>query len=161
MSRRTRTDVSNILVASAKQVTEYLFKENSDIFFEIPFYQREYSWEAKYCKRLFEDIMEANELFLGSTILCPKEADANLRHGFEIVDGQQRIISITIMAAALRDYINSNLLNNKDLLKGDQKLLINVKEMKYEIINRFLQNNVTKSYSSTEDVDYNKDPNTN
>jgi len=136
--RKPKTDVSNILEADAKLITDYLFKEYSDNYYEVPFYQRPYSWEAAECRRLFEDIMEADELFLGSTILCPKEADSSNMVGFEIVDGQQRIISLTILASALRYYINENILDDlQDKIENHQKSGILV--LKDDIINRFLQ----------------------
>jgi len=153
--RKPKTDVSNILEADAKLITDYLFKEYSDNYYEVPFYQRPYSWEASECRRLFEDIMEADELFLGSTILCPKEADSSNKVGFEIVDGQQRIISLTILASALRYYINENILDEfKDSISDSEKS--SILSLKDDIINRFLQIGV-KSYHTDPNnpIDYN------
>lgn len=72
--------------------------------FEIPSYQRPYSWTTKEARELLEDLMEAmdegqNDYFLGSFVLVkqPKSKHA------EVVDGQQRLTTLTILFAVLRD----------------------------------------------------------
>ncbi len=66
--------------------------------FEVPPYQREYSWQQDEVRDFFEDIqrsLEGDTYFLGLIILTDEDGRK------KIVDGQQRIVTLTLLAAAL------------------------------------------------------------
>lgn len=70
--------------------------------FIIPEYQREYDWNEDNLELFLEDINEINEeenYFIGHMV-CEGEYNGNI---FKVIDGQQRITTITIMLSALRD----------------------------------------------------------
>lgn len=72
--------------------------------FEIPSYQRPYSWTTREARELLDDVVEAMEddqddYFLGSFVLVKLPS---AKHA-EVVDGQQRLTTLTILLAALRD----------------------------------------------------------
>jgi len=85
--------------------------------FNIPVFQRPFSWEEENFEQLFSDIKDAllinnethNDLsnyesyFLGSLIQFQSEDNA-MR--YSIIDGQQRMISLSILMAVLRDLID-------------------------------------------------------
>lgn len=76
------------------------------ICYEIPPYQRPYSWEQENTQQLLEDVWEAygandNEYFIGSLITIEKERDRR----YEVVDGQQRLTTLNLIFARLRDHI--------------------------------------------------------
>lgn len=88
--------------------------------FEIPNFQRPFSWEKDNFTQLSDDIKEAIEdneekygfqidnyepYFLGSIILRTKNLKGDGSGIYEIIDGQQRIISFTIFLAVIRDLI--------------------------------------------------------
>jgi hypothetical protein len=86
--------------------------------FAIPYYQREYSWEREHARRLLDDIYmamldhrrnsEANPYFLGSVLVCDGiSAPAALGEAarLDVVDGQQRIVTLTMLFACLRDLL--------------------------------------------------------
>jgi uncharacterized protein with ParB-like and HNH nuclease domain len=83
--------------------------------FKIPIYQRPLSWGKDNFDQLFEDILDAinsgqRQYFLGSIILQEHEHDKNK---FDLVDGQQRISSLAILMAVIRDFTDiSDLKNN-------------------------------------------------
>ena len=102
----------------------------------VPKYQRSYAWEEDHVRDLFNDIGAAidggaNEYFLGSIVISQKIASRP-----EIVDGQQRLATISIFLAAIRDYFyNLNTPEGKDrasvilsdyLAKKDLKTLENL-----------------------------------
>lgn len=70
----------------------------------IPIYQRVYSWEKEQCKQLWDDIIKigGNDKmdghFIGSILLYVLD-NASL-----IIDGQQRLTTITLLLTALRDH---------------------------------------------------------
>jgi len=87
--------------------------------YSVPSYQRPYSWTTEEAGQLLEDILGAAGLagpeaaepdyFLGAILLLdgsggdlPKPRDREARF-FEIVDGQQRLVTLAVMAAVLRD----------------------------------------------------------
>lgn len=85
-----------------------------DFAFEIPLYQRPYSWEIKHASELLTDLLsfwgnssqfkkEVNPYFLGSIVLI-KEED---KPESQIIDGQQRLITLTILLALLRTLVPS------------------------------------------------------
>ncbi len=83
--------------------------------YRAPSFQRPYAWEAEAAGQLFDDIQSAFnnastvagdqraglEFFLGTLIFS--RASAGLP--FEIVDGQQRLVTLSIILAVLRDSI--------------------------------------------------------
>src|ERR1700722_2044203 len=76
------------------------------ICYEIPPYQRPYSWERENVDQLLQDVWEAcenseTEYFIGSLITIEKELDSR----YEVVDGQQRLTTLNLILARLRDRI--------------------------------------------------------
>lgn len=76
-----------------------------DYDFRIPEYQRPYAWEADQAEQLVEDLAEALErggdepYFLGSIVLIKQQGDPRA----EVIDGQQRLTTLTVLLAVLRD----------------------------------------------------------
>lgn len=74
--------------------------------FRIPLYQRVYSWTLGQCKELWADLMRAadteEEHFLG-TVLCQDDEGAKALRTVDLVDGQQRLVTLTLLLAALSD----------------------------------------------------------
>jgi hypothetical protein len=75
--------------------------------FEIPPYQRPYAWEEEHTRQLLTDLLEAMDntetsdevYFLGSIVLIKSPSDPQAR----VVDGQQRLTTLTILLSVLRD----------------------------------------------------------
>lgn len=77
--------------------------------FRIPGYQRPYAWTTEQASELLDDIVtacgNAGEVvdqppyFLGSIVLIKNPADPQA----EVVDGQQRLTTLTLLLAVLRD----------------------------------------------------------
>ena len=85
--------------------------------FEIPDYQRPYSWTMEHTGELLDDLLAAiksqdSYYFLGSIVLIKKEREARA----EVVDGQQRLTTLTILFCVLRDLTgNKEYRDNLDL----------------------------------------------
>ena len=71
-------------------------------FFDIPKYQRGYAWEKQNIRELFDDVSEAiqsnSNHYIGTIVLSKDDQDDEK---FYVVDGQQRITTITLMMSAL------------------------------------------------------------
>lgn len=77
--------------------------------FIIPVYQRTYSWEQEQCERLWNDIIEMQQQnrtghFVGSIVNIVEQAMPTGVQKFMIIDGQQRMTTLTLLLIALRDY---------------------------------------------------------
>ncbi|GAA7555950.1 DUF262 and DUF1524 domain-containing protein [Helicobacter pylori] len=77
----------------------------------IPIYQRLYSWEKEQCKQLWDDIIKiggddkANGHFIGS-ILYVLDGITHSNNALLIIDGQQRLTTITLLLIALRNHLS-------------------------------------------------------
>lgn len=74
----------------------------SGVVYAIPRYQREYTWNRAQWDALFEDLLD-NELhyFLGSIICINQSQDALTVQSLELVDGQQRMTTLSLLLAAI------------------------------------------------------------
>jgi uncharacterized protein with ParB-like and HNH nuclease domain len=74
----------------------------NDKYFEIPRYQRGYAWEKQHIRELFEDIKEAidsnSSHYIGTVVLSKCATDPKK---YYVVDGQQRLTTITLLIAQL------------------------------------------------------------
>jgi len=105
--------------------TETLEKFFTGKKFIIPPYQRDYAWETQQIDELFEDISEALQTetnhYIGTFILSKSEKETF----YKIVDGQQRLTTLTMLLDALIDQLDDRLrilysyvfLSNEDLSK--------------------------------------------
>lgn len=77
----------------------------------IPRFQREYSWENDELQELWDDLLDCftvnngklfpNEYFIGTLVLVGDDDD-NMNIERQVVDGQQRLMTITIAFSVIR-----------------------------------------------------------
>ena len=79
----------------------------------IPRYQREYSWGIDNLVTFWDDVHTEREFFFGSVVLKDPE---NRGDRIEIIDGQQRMLTMTILYAAIRDVIRE--LGDSEIANG-------------------------------------------
>ena len=83
------------------------FLGREDTRFVIPLYQRVYSWAPRQCQELWTDIMRAGSQqrshFMSMVLFTQAEEDGLT--ALDIIDGQQRIATMTVMLTAFRDYL--------------------------------------------------------
>jgi len=89
-------------------------------FYYIPRFQRPYSWDQENVNDFWEDtiVAEDEDYFIGSFVVYTDDGRDDL---YFIVDGQQRLTTITLLFAALRDALLQ--LNERDLAHGIHKLI--------------------------------------
>lgn len=79
-----------------------LLSPDTNVAYAIPRYQREYTWNKIQWEALFDDLIDNDEhYFLGSIICINNNPDPHQTHYLELVDGQQRMTSLSIFLAAL------------------------------------------------------------
>ncbi len=93
-------------------------------YYQVPDYQRPYSWGAEQVEQLWDDLYEAWEnnedlYFLGPVILNETKDDR-----LEIIDGQQRLTSLTVLFCVLRDHFRSALGKSERPIENAIKSLV-------------------------------------
>lgn len=99
------------LTAHEKQLSQIF---STEYVFSIPGYQRPYSWQKEQARDLINDLIdflggrqgsiaEMQPYFLGSIVLIKTEGSPQA----DVVDGQQRLTTLTILLAALRATIKT------------------------------------------------------
>lgn len=78
---------------------------------EIPDYQRGYAWENEQISQFLEDLNEEDisnseqkpkNYFFGTIVVAKEE-----NNKAQVIDGQQRLTTLTIFLSAMRNYLNS------------------------------------------------------
>lgn len=93
-----------------------LFSADNKIRYHIPKYQREYVWNKWNWESLYDDIEESEGgHFLGSIICINTETDSHKAADLELVDGQQRMTTLSLFYLALYDFLNRHNPNPKDV----------------------------------------------
>jgi len=92
--------------AKAKTVREILFSGNQYL---IPFFQRSYKWTRKHWERLRADVWAlvedgpTRQHFLGPLVCTLAHAVPGEVPAYQLIDGQQRLTTLAMLLAALRD----------------------------------------------------------
>ncbi len=94
------------------------FIDGTDKKFIIPVYQRPYSWKRANCEQLFKDLVAVykNDYpshFFGSLVYV--EEDTGGVNEYLIIDGQQRITTVSILLLAIRNYLINNKLTSEKI----------------------------------------------
>lgn len=102
-----RTRLGGVLMEAHERKISSILTEQ--LCYEIPPYQRPYSWDQENVQQLLNDIWDAYkakdpEYFIGSLITIEREVDKR----YEVVDGQQRLTTLNLMLARLRDRISDD-----------------------------------------------------
>jgi hypothetical protein len=81
-------------------------QETFSVFYDVPEYQREYVWQDEHIEQLLEDVFLAFEdgrenYFLGTIMV----SQAEKQNYFNLIDGQQRLTTITLIFCAFKHYL--------------------------------------------------------
>jgi len=83
--------------------------------FIIPIYQRSYAWTIKECEKLLNDILkittdqDVNSHFMSSIVYySPVTNNPAIINKYWVIDGQQRLTTITLLIAALADFVGND-----------------------------------------------------
>lgn len=130
---------------------------NGNKQFLIPVYQRYYSWDIEQCKRLWLDIVDMQKKgkvghFVGSIVNIAEQAMPTGVQKYMIIDGQQRMTTLTLLLLALRDYaiknpedstINArridNMLLKNEYENGDERYKLLLTETDRDILIRLVE----------------------
>ncbi|STO73793.1 Uncharacterized conserved protein [Helicobacter pylori] len=104
--------------ADAIKLLDFIGKSQEKQFV-IPIYQRVYSWEKEQCKQLWDDIIKTggNDQieghFIGSIVFVHDGIYTTNYNELLIIDGQQRLTTITLLFIALRNHSSDEVKRKK------------------------------------------------
>lgn len=120
----------------------------SDQRYRVPRYQRPYSWTAEQVEELWNDVVEGSESFFLGSLVFNSEYLAKSKY-LEIIDGQQRLLTLTIFLAVIRDISKeldqslSNRIQTKSIafedLAGDQTFRLKPADSIIEYFEQYIQ----------------------
>jgi uncharacterized protein with ParB-like and HNH nuclease domain len=86
---------------------------NGTTQFTIPVFQRDYTWTDINCEQLWKDVIRIGKSpvnrshFLGSLVYTPSGDSSAGFTQYQVIDGQQRLTTWTLLMVALRDHITA------------------------------------------------------
>lgn len=123
---------------------------NTSRQFIVPIFQRNYSWQKRQYEQLWFDILRASKFkekqnhFIGSIVYIDMGTPAGRPQQLLLIDGQQRLTTISILLCAIKDYVqkfnletklinlakikNQFLYNSDEIDEDRYKLLLNVQD---------------------------------
>lgn len=123
---------------------------NTSRQFIVPIFQRNYSWQKSQYEQLWLDILRASKFkekqnhFIGSIVYIDMGTPAGRPQQLLLIDGQQRLTTISILLCAIKDYVqkfnletklinlakikNQFLYNSDEIDEDKYKLLLNVQD---------------------------------
>ncbi|MEH2124759.1 DUF262 domain-containing protein [Nostoc sp.] len=137
------------------QATDYPISKvfSNDFVFTIPLYQRPYAWTTEQAGELLEDLItalgdsddkidEINPYFLGNIVLIKGD-----KRDAQVVDGQQRLTTLTILLAALRTCVSKEhihiltryLYEKDDFDPSDNVYRLNLRERDAQFFKEYIQ----------------------
>lgn len=123
---------------------------NTSRQFIVPIFQRNYSWQKRQYEQLWFDILRVSKFkekqnhFIGSIVYIDMGTPAGRPQQLLLIDGQQRLTTISILLCAIKDYVqkfnletklinlakikNQFLYNSDEIDEDKYKLLLNVQD---------------------------------
>lgn len=91
-----------------------VFHSGGSVQYRLPHFQREYAWEKNNWKMFFDDVMSmyadpsgtTSKHFLGTIVVMTDGTHGISMTVYKIVDGQQRLITASLLLCALRNSIS-------------------------------------------------------
>lgn len=136
-----------------------LVKDVFSKWFRIPEYQRPYVWSNDQISELLDDVMQArnsnpeSQYFLGSMVLRKKEKeDGSTKYvEYDLLDGQQRLTTLFLITAVIRDLTSDATLketcektifqkeNKYDSIPERLRIVFDIRDQVKEFINEFVK----------------------
>ena len=115
--------------ANKRRYTELV---GGSVQFVIPVFQRDYKWDQEHCQQLWDDIQRVAEgaddaeHFFGPVVYVSTQGQSAAFTKWLLIDGQQRMTTVMLLMAAVRDFAAS--LDEQKSKKIDHDFLLNTYE---------------------------------
>lgn len=108
---------------NAQKLIKYM--DGASKRFIIPVYQRNYDWKMEHCKQLYDDLVKVirqnrKSHFFGSIVSV--QSETGTMEEFLIIDGQQRLTTVSILLLAIYHLLSSGKMTSQDRQLTDKIL---------------------------------------
>jgi uncharacterized protein with ParB-like and HNH nuclease domain len=99
-----------------QQTQKKSYKEilSSTVSFHIPTFQRAYNWKPKQLEQLWESVINNDKQYYIGNIVVVQHSTTDIQSGYLVIDGQQRLTTLSLFLVAIRNYISKDKEKDKD-----------------------------------------------
>ncbi len=103
-----------------QQTQKKSYKEilSSTVSFHIPTFQRAYNWKPKQLEQLWGSVINNDKQYYIGNIVVVQHSTEDIQSGYLVIDGQQRLTTLSLFLVAIRNYISKD----KEKDKSKQQL---------------------------------------
>ncbi len=132
-----------------KYLLSEIFAPDNKTKYIIPKFQREYIWNKDNWEELLNDVLESDgNHFIGS-IICINKGTDTFNPELELIDGQQRLTTISLVFSAIYQLLKDKIKDNDDELKSE------LTNLKYNLTLKHNKNlRIELSYQNNNHQDY-------
>ena len=107
-----------------------IFSVEQLIKYSIPKFQREYTWSKENWEELIGDIIESDGSHFIGSIICINMGTDTLNPSLELIDGQQRLTTISLLYCAIFQLLSALVTDE------DEDLRLDLGNLKWRIVNK-------------------------
>jgi uncharacterized protein with ParB-like and HNH nuclease domain len=98
-----------------QQTQKKSYKEilSSTVSFHIPTFQRAYNWRPKQIAQLWDSVLENDKQYYIGNIVVVQHSTEKIQSGYLVIDGQQRLTTLSLFLIAIRNYISKDMEKDK------------------------------------------------
>lgn len=105
----------------------------STVSYHIPTFQRAYNWRPKQIAQLWESVVSNPQQYYIGNIVVVQHSTIDIQSGYLVIDGQQRLTTLSLFLVAIRNFISKDaardkkkqqLQMHKEMIDELQKLLV-------------------------------------
>ena len=132
-----------------KYLLSEIFAPDNKTKYIIPKFQREYIWNKDNWEELLNDVLESDgNHFIGS-IICINKGTDTFNPELELIDGQQRLTTVSLVFSAIYQLLKDKIKDNDDELRTE------LTNLKWSLTLRHTQNlRIELSYQNNNHQDY-------
>ena len=131
---------------------EDIFNSNTDKY-KIPIYQRNYAWKEPQIRQLIQDIYDycgeknkEKKYYIGTLVVRPDKE----KNTFEVIDGQQRLTTLSMLVAYLKKVSNNTQESEKTKLENTIKF--QCRQVSTNSLNKIWGKNSSDDYEATDPI---------
>lgn len=133
------------------KVEDIFNSENSK--YKIPIYQRNYAWKEPQIRQLIQDIYDycgeknkEKKYYIGTLVVRPDKE----KNTFEVIDGQQRLTTLSMLVAYLKKVSNNT--QESEKTKLENTITFQCRQVSTNSLNKIWGKNSSDDYEATDPI---------
>lgn len=129
-----------------------IFNRSENEFYRIPIYQRNYAWKEPQIRQLIQDIYDYVEIgdkrkyYIGTLVVRPDKE----KNTFEVIDGQQRLTTLSMLVAYLKKAPNNT--QESEKTKLENTITFQCRQVSTNSLNKIWGKNSSDDHEATDPI---------